>query len=420
MTKIEEALSKQIEVGKDLLQRARLIPDGTRDKYVYGFIKYGEEYTRPLSDDTDAWAIVTTEVLSVLFGEKSRRVTDFQACLRPKSNYTRFREDLQTDLKRGIAFLQALIKVDSMKQQVGSAVAEGNASKQPMVFISHSSKDIEFVEELVNLLESIGFNHSNLFCSSIPDYGIELSKDIFDSLLRLFYDYELFVIFVQSPRYYDSAISLNEMGAAWVLKNDFCSILTKDMTREKMRGVVSGDTIFIKVNTDNAPARMNELKDVLTKRFGLMGIPSTTWERKRNTFLKAVNAIEYAETPPKSSTVDTELIELQKERLRQEVEEGRKAFIQGEIGKGTSAVSRILTIRNSGKATARNINVEWLNPNDETHVQWSFGHLGELASNSHRAFRITLCKGSYSTMKLRYTWFDDYKDENSLEEELHF
>ena len=107
MTKIEEALSKQIEVGKDLLQRARLIPDGTRDKYVYGFIKYGEEYTRPLSDDTDAWAIVTTEVLSVLFGEKSRRVTDFQACLRPKSNYTRFREDLQTDLKRGIAFLQA-------------------------------------------------------------------------------------------------------------------------------------------------------------------------------------------------------------------------------------------------------------------------------------------------------------------------
>ena len=101
--------------------------------------------------------------------------------------------------------------------------------KTPMVFISHSSKDIEFVEALVTLFESLGFDDKTLFCSSIPDYWIGLSKDIFASLRQLFTDHELFVIFIQSPRYYESAVSLNEMGAAWVLQTDYCSILTKDM-----------------------------------------------------------------------------------------------------------------------------------------------------------------------------------------------
>ena len=137
--------------------------------------------------------------------------------------------------------------------------------KTPMVFISHSSKDIEFVEALVTLFESLGFDDKTLFCSSIPDYWIGLSKDIFASLRQLFTDHELFVIFIQSPRYYESAVSLNEMGAAWVLQTDYCSILTKDMKKEKMCGVFDDHTIFLKVDAPQVEARMNELKDTLTR-----------------------------------------------------------------------------------------------------------------------------------------------------------
>ena len=43
---------------------------------------------------------------------------------------------------------------------------------------SHSSKDKAFVEELVELLESIGFDENNLFCSSVDGYGIGLGEDI--------------------------------------------------------------------------------------------------------------------------------------------------------------------------------------------------------------------------------------------------
>lgn len=204
--------------------------------------------------------------------------------------------------------------------------------KTPMVFISHSSKDIEFVEALVALFESLGFDDKTLFCSSIPDYWIGLSKDIFASLRQLFTDHELFVIFIQSPRYYESAVSLNEMGAAWVLQTAHCSILTKDMKKEKMCGVFDDHTIFLKVDAPQVEARMNELKNTLTKIFSLPAMSDTTWERKRNTFLRAVNAIEYpskaAEEEIKgTSPINEEYMTLQVEKLKREAIAGKQAKI---------------------------------------------------------------------------------------------
>ena len=160
--------------------------------------------------------------------------------------------------------------------------------KTPMVFISHSSKDKPFVEALVDLLESLGITKSNLFCSSVDGYGIFLSGDIFETIRGLFYKHELYVIFVHSPRYYESHVSLNEMGAAWVLKTDFCSILTKDMEFKDMTGVVNNSTLSIKVNSEDAPVRLTEMKDKLVNMLGLIPIDEIKWERKRTNFLRLV------------------------------------------------------------------------------------------------------------------------------------
>lgn len=43
---------------------------------------------------------------------------------------------------------------------------------KPKIFISHSSKDVKYVEPIVELLADIGMTNDNLFCSSIPDYGM--------------------------------------------------------------------------------------------------------------------------------------------------------------------------------------------------------------------------------------------------------
>ena len=82
--------------------------------------------------------------------------------------------------------------------------SENNQKKgnSPMVFISHSSKDKEFAEALVDLLESIGLNKETLFCSSVDGYGLGLSDDIFETLRGLFENHDLFMIFLPSQRYY--------------------------------------------------------------------------------------------------------------------------------------------------------------------------------------------------------------------------
>ncbi len=166
---------------------------------------------------------------------------------------------------------------------------KNSVPKKPMVFISHSSKDYDFVEALTDMLQHIGLTHENLFCSSIPGLWIGLSQDIFESLRQLFQEYDLYVIFVQSPRYYESVASLNEMGAAWVLQTKFCSILTKDMNYDDMKGVFDKNKIAIKVNDNDAPYRLTELRNDLFKFLHLDPIDETRWERERTKFLMKVN-----------------------------------------------------------------------------------------------------------------------------------
>lgn len=332
-------------------------------------------------------------------------------------------KDTKDEIKRLINHMQGDIdRSELMKCQIPTTAEitlHQSPKKSPMVFISHSSKDIEFVEALVTLLESIGFDNKTLFCSSIPDYWIGLSKDIFVSLRQLFTNHELFVIFIQSPRYYESPVSLNEMGAAWVLQTDYCSILTKDMQKEKMCGVFDDRTIFLKVDAPQVEARMNELKNTLTKMFNLPVMSDITWERKRNTFLKAVNVIEYSkEQTPTPTPLDDEYKRLQVEKLKREETERKQAKVRGNIIEGKSKGSRILKIFNAGQSKAKNVSVEWLNPDDSVIVQWEFGALGEISPQSGRAFNIALCEGHTPTMRLKYTWSDDNEDNNTYEEDV--
>lgn len=331
-----------------------------------------------------------------------------------KDNIQRQVNQMQGDIERADLIKCLFTEGDNKRPKEGQEIV-----KTPMVFISHSSMDKEFVEALVTLLESIGFDNTNLFCSSVPDYWIGLSQNIFESLRALFNEHELYVIFIQSPRYYMSAVSLNEMGAAWVLKNDCCSILTKDMTRDKMQGVVNSSTIYIKVDTPEAGPYLNELKRTLTSIFKLPAMSDTTWERKRNTFLKAVNAIEYSEKQVQTPTpIDDEYKRLQVDKLRREAIERKQAKIRGNIIEGRSRGTRILKVFNAGQSKARNVSVEWLNPDDSVNVQWEFGVLGEISPQSSRSYNMVLCEGHTPTMRLRYTWSDDNKESNTYEEDV--
>ena len=200
--------------------------------------------------------------------------------------------------------------------------------KSPMVFISHSSNDKEFAEALVDMLEVLGFDSSSLFCSSVDGYGIGLGEDIFETLRSLFNEHSLFVIFIHSPRYYKSPISLNEMGAAWVLKTDFCSFLTTDMKFEMMKGVVNDKNISIKVDADDVSSRLTQLKDKLISTFGLKSIDSIRWERRRQVFLNKVLTIKYEKEPVEEEAKVINLDDDEFQVLEEWVESGGRPSIE--------------------------------------------------------------------------------------------
>lgn len=164
--------------------------------------------------------------------------------------------------------------------------------RAPQIFISHKSEDKPFVDALVKLLRLyIGSETAKIFCSSVPNYKIGLSKEIFSAIKSHFDDYDIFTIIVHSPRYYQSSICLNEMGASWILDSEFCSFLTADCEYDDMDGVIDNRYISIKVDAEEASGRMNEF---LVKVLDFFGLPKldlsnlSQWETDKKEFLETV------------------------------------------------------------------------------------------------------------------------------------
>jgi hypothetical protein len=264
----EDVLTEEQKVRKKEDEYKRLINAPNSKEAIH---KYLEWYNAALMYLSDHYTITTSDYAK--FKSLDNSGNGYTLC----NNY------------QSIYAIYNLLMKNASKQ-----IVVGNQSKKktPMVFISHASVDTKFAEALVDMLEGIGLNQSTLFCSSVDGYKIPLGQNIFDYLYALFQEHELFVIFVHTPNYYKSPACLNEMGAAWVLKTNYYSILSKDMSFDDMKGVVKPDTISIKVDKDeDAPGRLTELKDKLIKILKLEPIDEILWERKRNNFLRLVNSL---------------------------------------------------------------------------------------------------------------------------------
>ena len=176
---------------------------------------------------------------------------------------------------------------------IGGDYVKEKASKPSKIFISHAGKDKEYVSKLVELLDGMGLNQNQVFCSSLPGYDIPVGRDIFDYLRNQFHEYDLHVFFVHSKNYYKSAVCLNEMGAAWVLKSNYTSFLLPGFEFEKMTGVVDSKSIAIKLNNDEVEVKdkLNQLYDTVASEFGLTKKAGIIWEQQRDRFIKEVKEI---------------------------------------------------------------------------------------------------------------------------------
>ncbi len=85
------------------------------------------------------------------------------------------------------------------------------------IFISHSSKDIEFVESFVKHILRLGLDipATRIFCTSMEGHGVKSGEYIPDRLKAEVTKTSIALLFI-SDNYKKSEVCLNEVGAVWV------------------------------------------------------------------------------------------------------------------------------------------------------------------------------------------------------------
>lgn len=180
-------------------------------------------------------------------------------------------------------------KVEKIKNPIEY---EGSERKK-LIFISHSTQDKEYTKAFVDLIFAIGLNEDDIVCSSYPGVGIPLGEKVYEWLVEKFQEYDLHVLYFLSHNYYQSAACLNEMGAAWAMKQKWDGILLPGFGFSDIAGCIDPTQIGIKLDgdIDELKHRIGELKDSIVAEFGLRSVSNTRWENIRNTFISTIQEI---------------------------------------------------------------------------------------------------------------------------------
>ena len=275
----------------------RIVGDGMACFSIPSLKQYNQGEKARLKKQLSMWERRTYDILKCYFGEdQSSPIKEFQ--ISDMRSWLDFKDFGIESIDSNITTLQSYIeRIDLMpslseNDRIQENRQSDSTQKPYKIFISHASEDAIFVNKLVNLIEFIGIKDPQyLLCSSLDGYRISLGVDFADYILKQFYDYKLFVIIIHSHNYYKSPYCLNEMGAAWVLKTEYYSFLTKDFTFDEMKGVINNRDIAIKVDSNDSKSRLNALKDKLITTFNLEKVNNDRWERLRDDFLTDMNKL---------------------------------------------------------------------------------------------------------------------------------
>jgi hypothetical protein len=172
------------------------------------------------------------------------------------------------------------------QEEFDNTTSIDSSSDISKVFISHASKDTDIVEEIIELLEAIGLNSNQVFCSSLEGYGIGLGDNFLETIKSELSSDSL-VLFVLTEDFYNSPVCLCEMGASWVLSKEHIPIIVPPLDYADMKGVIPLSQGF-KIND---AMKLNLFKEKIELSFSLNNTLSlSSWERKRDRILKRINS----------------------------------------------------------------------------------------------------------------------------------
>ena len=306
--------------------------------------------------DTEAFQNWFQEILLELESIPDSKLTgyilDTTDILKNSFNVWNDRVDF-TKMKGRLMAIRHNIDIYYTHSETEEPIREISEKKEPKIFISHSQKDKDFVAQIVNLLDGIGLNQTQVFCSSLPGYGIPIDTNIFDFLREQFLKYDLHVFFIHSSNYYDSPVSLNEMGAAWALKSTCTSILLPGFPFSGMKGVVNSEDVAIKLDNDESEVKdkLNQLHSKIIDEFNLTRKPDIIWESKRDSFLTAIKSILPTSVYlPNNDRFNVSLSESAMELLKQAANEDGRILKVSDLSVGTQIQVGAITMNQNASS----------------------------------------------------------------------
>lgn len=182
--------------------------------------------------------------------------------------------------------LKRISETNKLKMDNKTSLVNPPKTIPKKIFISHASKDKDLVGELIDLLENIGLDSHQIFCSSFEGYGIPLGEDFLE-IIKKEISSEVFVLFVITENFYNSKVCLCEMGAAWALSKGHIPIVVPPFSYSDIEGVIPKTQGML----INELPKLNSLKEKLEKDFELQQLNLNSWERKRDRFIKNINKL---------------------------------------------------------------------------------------------------------------------------------
>ncbi|WP_062053965.1 toll/interleukin-1 receptor domain-containing protein [Aquimarina longa] len=163
--------------------------------------------------------------------------------------------------------------------------ASHKSTKPKKIFISHSKKDMTYVQEIINVLGTIGVESDRIFCSSYEGYGNPLGTNYLEALKKELQG-DVLVLFMLSHNFFESKIGLCEMGAVWILAQDQIPLYIPPFTAEDVKGVFpAAQGMYI-----NNRTQLLLLKERMEKEFNIQkGISGVRWYQQIERSLKVID-----------------------------------------------------------------------------------------------------------------------------------
>ena len=301
---VKKLISNQIDAASPILGM------NVQSKEVLGYSSFGgrgtywsynENQKEAFNNAYNTWDAYNIELFTRIFEHpKNTYRSDYEKIGKALfiSGHENYVEEKRKYIRNKVAFLKSFLNLlplipCNIEETENKKEKNTTEKKTPKIFISHKTEDSDYAKAIIDMLIKLGINHTDIFCSSVQGYGIPFVYILIDTLYDQFDDYRLFVIFIHSPRYYKSAISLNEMGAAWILRSEHRSFLTSDCPFSLLTGVINSNEIAFKAGDESTEHLLYNFRDDIKDFFSLKELPDAIWETTKKDFIDKVKSINY-------------------------------------------------------------------------------------------------------------------------------